>query len=324
MFSITLNLVIYNQKNCENKSYKKWAHILFHFFFKMNHADKNNENKSSHENKINTFIQRYSNKMEPIQEKLLFYIDNNENEEENFLNLTDHLRKFNLIENKAKMKSFLYILLKISDNHQRKLNFFNKIESVLSYLQIHIQKNFSNFEIFNIFKSNKRVLFYLFKKQIIVPDQNIFHVICGKKYAAKQYPQYFSIEKFQKEKKIEQDFDLERSCGENDNYICELIRKDSVEDFIANFNRNKYSLNSIIKSSIYETNDFLIGKQPTLIEYATFFGSIQIIQYMLFNKVKLTSSLWLYAIHGNNPDVIHLLEDRHLRQGKFHHIHARA
>ena len=52
----------------------------------MNHTDKNNENKSSHENKINTFIQKYSNKMEPIQEKLLFYIDNNENEEENFLN----------------------------------------------------------------------------------------------------------------------------------------------------------------------------------------------------------------------------------------------
>ena len=27
------------------------------------------------------------------------------------------------------------------------------------------------------------------------------------------------------------------------------------------------------------------------------------------NNVKLTSSLWLYAIHSNNPDLIHLLEE---------------
>ena len=30
------------------------------------------------------------------------------------------------------------------------------------------------------------------------------------------------------------------------------------------------------------------------------------------NNVELTPSLWLYAIHSNNPDLIHLLEEYHV------------
>ena len=44
-------------------------------------------------------------------------------------------------------------------------------------------------------------------------------------------------------------------------------------------------------------------------EYAVFFGSIEIINYMYLNGVSLTQSLWWYSIHGNNPDIIHFLED---------------
>ena len=54
------------------------------------------------------------------------------------------------------------------------------------------------------------------------------------------------------------------------------------------------------------------NKNPTLIEYAAFFGSIQIFQYMKFNHVELPSSLWLYAIHSKNAELIHLLEENHV------------
>lgn len=64
-----------------------------------------------------------------------------------------------------------------------------------------------------------------------------------------------------------------------------------------------------IETSIYETNSFLTDKKPTLIEYAAFFGSIKIFKYLYLNKVNLTASLWLYAIHGNSSELIHLLED---------------
>lgn len=43
-----------------------------------------------------------------------------------------------------------------------------------------------------------------------------------------------------------------------------------------------------------------------------FCGSIQIFKYLLLNNVKLTPSLWIYAIHSNNPDIIHILEENHV------------
>ena len=45
-----------------------------------------------------------------------------------------------------------------------------------------------------------------------------------------------------------------------------------------------------------------------MIEYSAFFGAIQIFQYLLTNKAELTPSLWRYAIHSNNAELIHFLE----------------
>ena len=96
----------------------------------------------------------------------------------------------------------------------------------------------------------------------------------------------FLEEKLQKqiEEEISQKYSetistFEEKCqiGENDSYICSLIRSDSVEEFVKRLTK--------IKPSIYETNSFLINKEPTLIEYAAFFGSIQIIRYLKYNNV---------------------------------------
>ena len=81
------------------------------------------------------------------------------------------------------------------------------------------------------------------------------------------------------------------------------------EEFVAHVNRNNISLSSQIPQSMYETNEYLIENHPNLIEYAVFNGSIQIFQYLKFNNVDLKSSLWLYAIHSKNAEIIHLLEE---------------
>ena len=49
-----------------------------------------------------------------------------------------------------------------------------------------------------------------------------------------------------------------------------------------------------------------------MIEYAVFFGSIQIFNYLKLEGVELTSSLWPLAIHGQNSEIIHFLEDNHV------------
>lgn len=123
-----------------------------------------------------------------------------------------------------------------------------------------------------------------------------------------------AIEKelLEKDENIFDNFDKKCMIGENHSYISELIRKDSIEEFVTYTNKAGIILTSEIKPSIFDTNPFLVSKPATLIEYAAFFGSIQIFQYLRMNQVELTPSLWLYSIHGNNPEIIHFLERDHV------------
>ena len=58
---------------------------------------------------------------------------------------------------------------------------------------------------------------------------------------------------------------------------------------------------------------YLKIRKTTLIEYESFFGSTQIFKYLYKNGVKLTPTLWLYGIHSDNPEIIHLLEENEVK-----------
>ena len=90
------------------------------------------------------------------------------------------------------------------------------------------------------------------------------------------------------------------------------MHTDSVEEFISYVNKINISFESTIKPSIFETNSFLIDKKPTLIEYAAFFGSIQIFNFLKIHEVELKPSLWIYAIHSNNAEIISILESNNI------------
>ena len=109
------------------------------------------------------------------------------------------------------------------------------------------------------------------------------------------YRHYKSDQILLNPEEIESDLDLfkqKRKKGENDIYICGLIQKDAIEDFVSYVNKTNFSLTSKINYSIFETNSFLLkNKKMTLIEYASFFGSIQILKYLFLNKVDLTQSI---------------------------------
>ena len=55
-------------------------------------------------------------------------------------------------------------------------------------------------------------------------------------------------------------FEEKYETGENDSYICFLVRQDLVEEFISYVNRTNTSLSSQIQPSIFETNSFLLEK----------------------------------------------------------------
>ncbi|KAK8872106.1 hypothetical protein M9Y10_007865 [Tritrichomonas musculus] len=274
-------------------------------------------------------IELYIKQKKELQLLLIGYLDSNDDENEvNYRNFEKYLKDHQIYDNINEFRSILYLLSKIAKNHHRSQDFFKKIEQILIFLEKPIKQTFSNSEIFHIFKKNQRILLFLFKQNFITVDKSMV-----KYFTRKNKNQFFSFKFFfmteikslldrKSRKRLDKqllkfdentltDFEEKRKIGENDSYICQLIRDDSIEEFIAYTTRTCLSLsNSKIPESIYETNSFLVNnKETTLIEYAAFYGSIQIFQYLRMMEVELKPSLWLYAIHSNNANLIHLLEE---------------
>ena len=278
-------------------------------------------------------LQKYFEKNKEIQRNLLQFIDKENDEQEDNNQIIKYFEDAAFCKDRHEFKTLLYLILKISNNYRRTPLFFQRIEQILLLIKDKIKQTFSNEETFNIFKSNKRILLFLFKKQILIPDRSIAKTFSNPRFRFTDWkfqnfllPEIESILDKKTSKKIKgqishmlnvqvknlaesEQFEEKRKAGENDTKICELIRKDSIEEFIILVNKENLALKTKIKTSIYETNPFLLKNEPTLIEYAAFFGAIQIFQYLRLNGIQPKPSIWLFAIHGRNPEIIHLLEE---------------
>ena len=247
-------------------------------------------------------------KMKQIQNSILEFVDKEDDTEEYFQNIITQIEDINLSKKKKGMKTLLYLLSKISNNHYRYPNFITKIERIIQRYKQEITNFFSNFEIYKIFRKNCLILLFLYKEEIMKMDDDISRII-PKRIFIYLFPEKSYEMKFID--KIPENYEDKQIIGENDDMISEIIRKDLIEDFITFVNKNNYSLKSKIKRSFFETNDFLIKHgETTLIDYAAFFGSTQIFKYLYTNGAEITSRLWLYGIHSDNPEIIHHLLEK--------------
>ena len=233
------------------------------------------------------------------------------------------------------MKDILLIIKNISEEHHRDTNFVTRTKQLLLHYKHQIKQTLSNEEIFNIFEDNKLLVHFLLTNDVIKMTDSICEAMMskyetnGNRYCHFFYPE---LEQFLGEEKMKSvknellnmsenvfdNYELKREEGENDSHICSMIRNDSVEEFISYVTRSNYSLSSQITPSIFETNSFLLErKNTTLIEYSAFFGSIQIFQYLMISEIELKGSLWLYAIHSKNAELIHMLERNKVFPPKF-------
>ena len=231
----------------------------------------------------------------------------------------DYLSKVSINDKKLELTELFQLIIKISNNHHHTSNFYDKIETIIKFLKEHIKQSFSNKEILNISQSNKRIILYLIKDQILKVDGKVVDSLIElhlQNYFIPEISSFYNgnqLKLSESNRKEYELFELKRKSGENDENICQLIRNDSIDEFISYVNRLNLPLSqTTIKKSIFETNSFLFDKQTTLVEYAAFFGSIQIFKFLQLNEVELTSSLWLYAIHSNNAELIHILEENHV------------
>lgn len=262
-------------------------------------------------------IENYLNKMKAVQKGILDYIDKDDNVQDNYLNLNHILEHMKILENPHETKSVFYLIARIVDNHHRGHDFFKKIEHIFLLFKDVIPKNFSNIEIFNIFESNKRVLLILFEMSLLTMDSDIATILTNEKFTSEKYPQFlypeikpFINEEFSNQisANLPKNYSKERKDENNDKEICQLIQKNSVDEFAAFIKKENIELTATIEPSIFNTSSFLTGKLPTLIEYSAFCGSFQIFNYLYVNHVQINQNVWDYAIHGGNLDIIHLLE----------------
>ena len=277
-------------------------------------------------------------KLKSIQSSLLEFLEEESDGEDKYKNFINLVSTQQIIKEEHEFKALLQLINSIANNHHRVPNFISKVERVLRHFKQDLQKYFSNSEIFKIFKDNKRILLFLLEEKLMIMDEYIFSIITKSFYVRKNYCEYFqpeikpflteeNIEKYgsknkslkdaefikRMNKEVEENFYEKRREGLNDDYLCELIRNNEIQEFIRFTEQRNLSLEICIKKSIFETNRLLTDKSDIkLIEYASFYGSNDIIKYMEKKGVELTSSMWIYAIHSCNAELIKYLEDNHV------------
>ena len=257
-------------------------------------------------------------KFAKLQKSILMYLDEEKLQE----NDRSSKKLFEILKELIDcdhFKEIIHLIRTIANNHHRNHNFFTRMSNILIFLKEKINQTFSNTQILDYFSGNRMILLILIENEIIKIDQSIFQWLKKPENINYFFPE---INAFYAGKEVELDeynqenyriYEEKRKLGENEDQIAQMIRNDSLDEFIVYANQTNMNLDSKIIESNFETNLFLVDKIPTLIEYAAFYGSIQIFKYLQMNNVKLTSSLWLYTIHSNNPELIHLLEENHIK-----------
>ncbi|KAK8835989.1 hypothetical protein M9Y10_040186 [Tritrichomonas musculus] len=224
--------------------------------------------------------------LEKIQLNILSFIEKETSSDDDFQEFND----LDLPNKDQYTEEILYLINGISVNHHRTPTFYPKIFKILIQFKDQIKNNYSTRDILKIFK-DKNILLFLLKEGILTKenvDDKIF---------------IENIEKYS-------------NFNENEGPICEIIRKDSINEFISYIEQENIDLSSKIETSEFETNQFLIKNKPSLIEYSAFFGSINIFKYLIGKEKEISGSIWIYAIHGHNFEIIKLLEANNIKPKK--------
>lgn len=259
-------------------------------------------------------IEQYLSNMKKIQACILKYIDDESNSDESFSKIFKLIDELKFRTKKYEFRPLLHLIVSISNNHHRGPNFLDKIFRIIKYLANDIKKFFTNETIYDIFNNNKRILLFVIDEKILIVDKSIALRIYKREHNnVYHYDRYFAkeINPFIDERidYDESDYEVKRRLGENDKEICKIIRDDNVDEFIPYFEK---STKNESLYSIYETSEFLGNHLNNCINYAIFFGSIQIIKYLIEKKSYLDPFNWTYAVHSNNTELIFILEENNV------------
>lgn len=262
-------------------------------------------------------IEECLSKMQLVQRSILNLIESHSNEKRKYDDFVKLLNELKIAENINDFKLFLYLLLHIYSFHQYSPSFFDYIKQILLLYKDKIHEYYSNREIFSIFQDNYDVLLYLIESKMLILDEDIANQIISR-YIHKYFlPEInpFLLAKKGKAEPIPADFKTKRAQTQSKTPLMQIFIKDSVTEFDVYVKKQKSGfLNKSIDPTEFETNVFLRSKyRVSLIQYAAFYGSVQILQYLLKENVETDHSLWIFAIYSNNQKIIEILEKTEIK-----------
>ena len=137
-------------------------------------------------------IKEYTIMKKDLYSDILKFIENgNDLNDTYYQNLIHNIQKHKIKEKSQELKEFLRIIIKISSNHHRYSDFFIKIEQIINVFKDNIKQTYSNSEIFNLFKTNKLILFFLLKNDIFTVDKQICDQILDESKSDENYCFFF-------------------------------------------------------------------------------------------------------------------------------------
>ena len=200
--------------------------------------------------------------MKEINSALLNFIEADDDSEDKFKKLIKILENQEILQ-VDEVRLLFQLISKIADNHHRGADFFDKLERIIKYFTKDTSLPISHY-IPDYTNYNERFIYLLLEKKLIKPDDLFINQYLQNEAKNQFYYLYpvmkeFLEEEMQKqiENKILEHFGEELSTfekkfqiGENDSYICSLIRSDLVEEFVAYVNRTNLPLLSTINPSL--------------------------------------------------------------------------
>lgn len=255
-----------------------------------------------------------------LQEKLYEISDS-------FESITQYIHSHEdfFLKDKISLRRLLLVINSTVNSTPHQLFHYQKI---INYLKDEIKSHFSSNEIFNVFKENKSLLLFLVNENLM----NISSLFSTKKhYEELQFyfaPEILESLRYKKRRFYDNRFksylfekmDVKehieiRSKLINPEPILISIREDNLNSFQDALSRLEIDLSDTkINHSIFEPfsflNETITIKLLTLIEYASFYGSVNIVKYLIANEVELKKFRAKFAIAGGNYEIIHLLGER--------------
>ena len=109
-------------------------------------------------------------KMKDIYSALIDFIEATDDHDSQFKTLIETIEDQEILENKEEIQLLFQLISKISDNHHRSSDFFDKLEKIFRYLIKDAPSTITYF-IPDYLNYNKRILFLLLEKGFVKPDE---------------------------------------------------------------------------------------------------------------------------------------------------------